>query len=175
MLIAVTGTPGTGKTTALAVLRSKGRTVVTLEDIARKCGAVFNGEDVEVDTEILSAGFRRDGLEKDGETVFVDGHLAHHIPADKCIVLRCDPSVLARRLAARKYPEDKVWQNLEAEAIDLILVEALEMNGEVHEVDTSNLSGDAVAAAIESIASGEAGARYKPGGVDWSGAVLSWY
>ncbi|MCA1818537.1 MAG: adenylate kinase, partial [Halobacteriales archaeon] len=41
-------------------------------------------------------------------------------------VVRLDPDELRRRLASRDYPAAKVQENVEAEALDIILQEALE-------------------------------------------------
>jgi adenylate kinase len=62
----------------------------------------------------------------DDTNVLYEGHLSHLLPVDGVWLVRCDPQVLRGRLAARKYPTSKVLENLEAEALDVILQEALE-------------------------------------------------
>ena len=65
-------------------------------------------------------------------------------------------------------------ENVEAEAIDLILSESLETCLFVFEIDVSELSTEAIADAIERIMKGEVD-DYPPGKVDWSMVVMNWY
>jgi len=170
MYIALTGTPGTGKSSAAKILARKGYIVRTVEELARAHGAAEDaGNEVEVDTEKLAAAM----VASDG-TVIIEGHLAHHLPNDLCIILRCHPEILRRRLEFRDYSREKLLENMEAEAIDIILAEALEICGNVCEMDTSEMSAESVAAAIENIMNGDAD-KYPPGKIDWSGAVMDWY
>ena len=170
MYIALTGTPGTGKSSAAKVLAKRGFMVKTVEELARQHGAIetVDGE-LEVDTEKLSTALP----EPDG-TIIIEGHLSHHLPNELCIILRCHPEEQRKRLLARNYSREKLLDNLEAEAIDIILTEALEAWENVCEVDTSNLSAEGVADAIENIINGKAD-EYPPGKIDWSGAVMDWY
>ena len=41
----------------------------------------------------------------------VEGHLAHLLPCDRVVVLRCRPDILRERLAPRDYPEEKIAEN----------------------------------------------------------------
>lgn len=170
MYIALTGTPGTGKSSAAKILVDRGYTTITVEELARKHGAIETVEgDLEVDTEALSAA-----MAECGETVIIEGHLAHHLPNGLCIILRCHPEIIRTRLSMRNYSREKLLGNLEAEAIDTILIEAIEVCENVFEIDTSNLKSDEVANAIEKIMNGDAN-EYSPGKIDWSGAVMDWY
>jgi adenylate kinase len=170
MYIALTGTPGTGKSSAAKILADRGHTITTVEELARKHGTIETVEgDLEVDTEALSAA-----MTEPGETVIIEGHLAHHLPSELCIILRCHPEVIRKRLSKRNYSREKLLGNLEAEAIDTILIEAIEACKNVFEIDTSNFKPDEVANAIEKIMNGDAD-EYSPGKIDWSGAVMDWY
>ncbi|MBA3044760.1 MAG: adenylate kinase family protein [Candidatus Thermoplasmatota archaeon] len=170
MYIALSGTPGTGKSSAAKILASRGYTVVTVEELARKHGAIEEvGGDLEVDTEALS-----NVLEQPTGTIIIEGHLSHCLPNGLCVILRCHPEELRKRLSGRKYSREKVLDNLEAEAIDIILSEAVEACETVCEIDTSSLSVEAIADAIESIINDKAD-EYPPGKIDWSGAVMDWY
>ena len=178
MRVVLTGTPGTGKTEAAKSLAVRGFSVTSVKELAEKCGAAeADGGDVEIDVERLAGQIEKGdgaGIEGDDAKIVIEGHLAHHLPNDVCIVLRCDPNILRRRLEARGYSEEKVRENLEAEAVDLILVEAVEGCKKVFEVDASELSVEEVADAIESIIRGGSDC-YPPGKVDWSQVVLDWY
>ena len=89
------------------------------------------------------------------------------------IVLRCRPSVLAKRLKARGYPDRKVAENAEAEALDVILVESVETGREVYEIDTTNITPEEAADAVMSILAGEK-EKYAIGNIDWSEEALDW-
>ena len=71
---------------------------------------------------------------------FVEGHLAHLLPCDRVIVLRCRPDALSARLSARGYNKMKIFENAEAEALDVILIETLELHhpGHIFEIDTTS-------------------------------------
>src|SRR5437016_11103380 len=123
MLVAVTGTPGTGKTSACEVLSARGYVGVGLDEIARREGVIVGrdaarGSD-EVDVEAL-----REGLRIPAKVAFLRSHYSHRMDVNLAVVLRCRPSVLRKRLEARGWPAEKVRENVEAEAIDVILQEA---------------------------------------------------
>mgnify|MGYP000393471230 CR=1 FL=1 len=171
VIFAVTGTPGTGKSTACALLKNV--EVVHLNDLIRDNMEIFEVDEadgcVQVDTDKL-----QELVGKPEGTVVIEGHLSHLLENDLTIVLRCSPTVMADRLFSRDWPPDKLRENQEAEAVDVILVEAVERGGEVLEIDTTDMTPEEVAAAIESIIAGER-AKYRPGDVDWSQEVLGWY
>ena len=57
----------------------------------------------------------------------------------KIIVLRLNPNILQNRLLRRNYSEEKIHENLEAEALGVCSVEAYEHHGEnVNEIDTTD-------------------------------------
>ena len=90
------------------------------------------------------------------------------------LVLRCRPSVLRVRLEARGWPAEKVRENVEAEAIDVITQEAVGRLPFVYEVDTTDLTVERTADAVLAILQGKT-EGHEPGSVDWSSEVLSWY
>ena len=167
MMTGVTGTPGTGKSAAAEVLAARGHRVVHLGGTV---GPYVIGQDQERGTEIVdheawAAAFPTvDGI--------VEGHLAHFLPCDRVVVLRCRPDVLIARLRARGYPAPKCRENAEAEALDVILVETLERHPEetVRELDTTAATPEETAARIDEFVAG----RLAPGvgSVDWSDYFL---
>ena len=170
MYVALTGTPGTGKTSAATILSKRGFAVSTVEELAAQHGALETAEGgKEVDTDKLSKS-----MPESPQTLIIVGHLAHHLPNDFCIILRCHPEEIRKRLSARNYSREKLMENLEAEAIDVVLTEAIEACETVFEIDTSNVKPEQVANAIENIINGDAD-EYSPGKIDWSGAVMDWY
>jgi adenylate kinase len=161
MRIALTGTPGTGKTTVAALLPYK---VIDINALVK--GGLNLGKDEERDC--LEADM--DGLaerlrELDAEEVTVlEGHFSHRF-AGWAIVLRLAPSRLEKRFEARGYSQAKTRENLEAEALDIILAEAAEICGRVDEIDTTDKNPQEVANLVMRIIEGDL--RLPPGQVDW--------
>jgi adenylate kinase len=84
------------------------------------------------------------------------------------VVLRGRPGGLAARLGPRNYPGGKVAENVEAEALDVILIETLEEHPDEHvlEVDTTDLSVGECADRIERFIRGEL--PPSSGCIDWT-------
>jgi len=173
MLVAVTGTPGTGKTSACDVLAARGYAVVDLDDVARQGGFVTGRDEArgsdEVDVDAL-----RENLRVPAKIAFLRSHYAHRMAVDLVVVLRCSPAVLRKRLEARGWPPAKVQENVEAEAIDVITQEAAERVSLAYEVDTTGRTAAETADAILRILQGKT-EGHELGSVDWSREVLSWY
>ena len=161
MRIALTGTPGTGKTTVAALLPYR---VIDLNALVK--GGLNLGTDPE--RGCLEADM--DGLEhklaemNTDELTVLEGHFSHYF-ADEAVVLRLAPSELKKRLVARGYPETKIQENLESEVIDVILVEAVEFCGRVSEIDTTGRSPQEVADLVVKAINKEI--DLGPGQVDW--------
>jgi len=171
MRIAVTGTPGVGKTSACSKIKSM--PVYRVYDLVDVFGVVTQYDrkrkTKEVDVDKLSKKIAK--LEGD---MILEGHFSHMLNPDVAIVLRCSPKVLENRLKKKGWPEKKVRENVEAEAVDVVLIEALENVPDVCEIDTTKMTDGQVAKAIERIIKGER-QKYRVGNVDWSQEVLSWF
>ncbi|MEM4729486.1 MAG: adenylate kinase family protein [Thermoplasmata archaeon] len=175
MRVALSGTPGTGKSSVARELRGLGERVVDLNELARQRGLLGRSDrrrrTREVDLHRLNKVVRR---EFSGGRVFLEGHLSHLLDVDRAVVLRCSPRVLRRRLRARGYPEAKVRENSLAEALDTITIEAVGRLGKrsVVELDATRRSPRSLALEIAKIARrGFRGGR-PPGSVDFSDDVL---
>lgn len=129
--------------------------------------------------------------------IVLEGHLSYLAPSDLCIVLRLNPDELGDRLRSRGYPEAKTRENMEAEGIGSILVEAIELEeerlegrsweelpsgaGPVFEVDVTGTSKyDAAAMILALIPAYKRKilnelSQYRPGRVDWMEVVAGWY
>jgi adenylate kinase len=83
-------------------------------------------------------------------------------------VLRCRPDELRKRLARRKYPEKKIRENAEAEALDVILIETAEAFDppQILELDTTGRDAVFCSDRIEAFFRGEIPGDY--GHIDWS-------
>ena len=149
--VAVTGTPGTGKTTVTTLLDGP---VIHLNDLIRAAG-LWSERDEGRDSLVAD-------LDAVGDAVgdwsgVAESHLAHHLEADRVVVLRCHPDTLEQRLRERGADEAKATENAESEALDVILSEAVERHGldAVYEIDTTDRTPSDVAAVIEAVIAGD--------------------
>ena len=155
MRVAVTGTPGTGKTTATDRLETS-LSVVHLNDVVQERPEFTTGTDAERDSLVADLDAIEDWL--DGrDDVVVESHLSHHLDVDRVVVLRCRPEELEHRFAERGESDAKAQENAESEALDVILAEAVAEHGteHVYEIDTTDRDPDAVAAEIDAVIAGE--------------------
>jgi adenylate kinase len=146
--VALSGTPGTGKSAVAAALRRRW-TSIEVGDLAVAVGAgrrVAGGVEVDLPRlrRRLANGTVLDGID------FVAGHLAHLLPLRGVVLLRCHPAELELRLsrARRGSPSDR-RENATAEATDVLLVEAVRSGRTVWEVDTTGRTVASVAREVE--------------------------
>ncbi|MGB9631370.1 MAG: adenylate kinase family protein [Candidatus Methanodesulfokora sp.] len=140
MIIVVTGSVGSGKTTlsqALAdILQCK---YINLGEYLVSKGLVV-GKDRRRGSIIVREGDIDELL--DGcliiETIYPD--LLSGINPDLVLVLKCDPEELYRRLKDR-YSAKDIVENIEADVIDAFTIEAINAFGEnrIMEIDTTNI------------------------------------
>jgi adenylate kinase len=169
MRIALTGTPGTGKTTAAKLLPFR---VIDLNALVRD-EELSLGTDPErgclvADVDSLARRVEELAPEEDDEMVILEGHFSHQL-ASEAIVLRTKPAVLRERLSMRGYSEKKIKENLEAEALDVILVEATEWCDRTSEIDATEISPQEVAYLVVRILNREI--EMPPGKIDWTGEM----
>jgi adenylate kinase len=168
MMCGITGTPGTGKSMVAEELARRGHTVVHL---ATTVSPYVIGEDEERDALIIDTDrWAAEFVPVDG---FVEGHIAHLLPCDKIIVLRCRPDELTRRLKQRKYREKKIRENADAEALDVCLIETVEAfnPSQILEIDTTGHDAAYGAGIIEGFFRDEVPADF--GHIDWSGYLVA--
>ncbi len=142
-IIAVTGTPCTGKTTlATSLAKELGYEYVDVAKVI-KDKKLSEGYDEErqcdiIDTEKLVEALV--GIVGSGNYI-LDSHLSHYLPnkvVDLCIVTKCNLKVLKQRMEERGYSKFKVRENMDAEIFDVCLVEAMEeQEHEILVVDTT--------------------------------------
>jgi len=164
MMCGITGTPGTGKSLIGEELSRRGHTVVHLTTTV---GPYVIEEDEDRDAQVIDTDrWVAEFKPFDG---FVEGHMAHYLPCDRIVVLRCRPDELKKRLAQRKYPAKKIRENADAEALDVCLIETVEAfePGQILELDTTGHDAAYGAGIIEAFILGRVTADF--GHIDWSG------
>ena len=182
MIIALTGTPGTGKTTVCGFIAEhsqyrKQYRIINLNELVID-GKLYTEKDEErnsynADMEKLEERVKRIISQAPrGMDIIMEGHLSHHLPADAIVVLRTHPVALRKRLGKRKeYSFEKIKENANAEALDVILVESDERSSNVFEINTTDATPLAVVKSvisiIESLKKGDVPQDYRPGKHDW--------
>lgn len=177
MITAITGAPGTGKTTVANILSERGFAVYNLKNIAIQHGFI-DGYDAERDSIIIDIDKLDNYISKmNQKMVLIEGHLSHLLKnISYTIILRCHPRELRKRLEKKDWNEKKILENLQAEVLDVILVETVEIHPSdtIFEIDTTNLKPRQVADIIAGIIDNGfiLEDRYKIGRIDWSEELL---
>ncbi|MBL7206362.1 MAG: adenylate kinase family protein [Candidatus Aenigmarchaeota archaeon] len=138
MKIAITGTPGTGKTEVAKLLAKElGWKLVELNKLAKEKN-LYSGYDKKRECEVVDLGKIEKEVLKIKGNLILESHYAHDMPADIVIVLRCDPKELRERMEKRGWSKEKIEENIEAEIMDVCKTETLEKcKQRVFEVNTT--------------------------------------
>jgi adenylate kinase len=175
MFLALTGTPGTGKTTIASILKRKGISIISLKDLAEEQNFIESFDetrkssiiDLDAVEQYLKATYPPSDM-----VVVIEGHLSHLISdLTTIVVLRCHPQLLRQRLSKRNWNWNKIKENLEAEILDIILCEAVQQHGmkKVNELNTTECSAEKIASDIQQLIRGKKDHHtLKPGSIDWS-------
>ena len=182
MIIALTGTPGTGKTTVCEVIKEHSRykkqySVIDVNKIVLG-EKLYTGKDEARDTYEADMDKLNDRIElkirkvPQGMDIILEGHLSHMLPVDAIIVLRAHPVALRKRLGKRtNYSFEKIRENANAEALDVILVESVELNHNVFEINTTDKNLLSVVKSVISIIEGmkqeKVPEEFLPGKINW--------
>ncbi|MFW3145472.1 MAG: adenylate kinase family protein [Thermoplasmatota archaeon] len=196
MKVSICGTPGVGKSTVCSHLSERGIRVVRVADVLEE---YLGGSVEEMDEEILvdldEAREALSNITDEGKGgVVIDGHLSYLADWDLCIVLRAHPALVEDRLQERGYSQAKIRENVEAEAVSAVLIEAvMEQEERGHrdripgdgpilmELDLTDLSGEQACNDVLNIIESFRGKRlneleaYRPGKVDWLEVMEQWY
>ncbi len=172
LVIAVSGTPGTGKSIFARALAEKlNARVIDLNALIERKKIYrldFDGTKIanlpKMRKEFVQA------IRTSRSPIVVEGLLAHLLPKKyltHVIVLRARPRVLERRLRARKYSKAKIRDNVESEALSIILWEAVQAHGmgKVYEIDMTKLKPGVAVKLFSDALDGKVSLR--PGKVDW--------
>ena len=182
-LYALTGTPGVGKSTvarSLARIRkgegSRAPTLHIMEVGELPGSAPLIGSrspaggrtTVQVDLARASRAIRAWARDGSKDRRLIVGHLSHLLPIPRVLLLRCAPDELSRRLRRNGVREPWLSQNVEAERVDLILLEALRLRRTVYELDATRHAPAEIARWVRSVLAGKVQPRQ--GTVDWLSA-----
>jgi adenylate kinase len=146
-IIIVTGTPGVGKTVLAKLLAKEiGFTYSSLSDLVKR-QRFHKGFDRRAGSYIIDERAVRKRLQSyfedhQAKGIVFETHSSSILPKTRgmvAVVLRLDPVVLAQRLRARNWPKLKIWENVEAEMIDVSLYDSLKVLGKtrVFEIDAT--------------------------------------
>ena len=178
-VILITGTPCTGKTTTAKALAAKlNAQYINLTDYAKAKNLIL-GEDKERNTLIVDEENMQQQLSETinasgNANIVIDGHYASAVTPTEHVaqvfVLRRDPRELKVFMEKCGYSGSKLWENLQAEIIDVCLGEAVEVHaGRVCELDVTGKSVEAVVADILDVL--EKRRACLVGAVDWLGML----
>ncbi len=151
MIIAITGTPGTGKTTLCSLIGQRGYKVIKVKDYCEEHGLLGEYDEGDGSYLIDLELFDRDMSESEffnsasEECIFLDSHLSHLLKVNGAVVLRCQPAILRKRLENRDYSRIKIEDNVVCEMVDVIAMEVKRTNVPSIELDTSSNPSDFLA------------------------------
>ncbi|HWR63148.1 MAG TPA: adenylate kinase family protein [Candidatus Thermoplasmatota archaeon] len=179
MRVALSGTPGTGKTSVATILMNKGFTVVHLHTFAQENHCIA-GRDKKRNTQLIDMRKLEKAILRCFSTdtlVFFDGHIGHLLKSmQKVILLRCHPNELERRLLKKKWVVKKRKENIDAEMVDVILSEAVQHHAskDIFELDTTSKTPEEIAAIIHRFVKKnfQPTKTYRVGQIDWSEEIL---
>ncbi len=178
-IILITGTPCVGKTTTAKALTAKlGAEYINLTDFAKTYNLTV-GEDQERRTIIIDEQKMQQKIEEtidasQNVNIIIDGHFASAVTPTKHVahvfVLRRNPKELKVFMEKAGYSGSKMWENLQAEIIDVCLGEAVEVHaGRVCELDVTGKSVEEVVGEILNVL--EKRKKCFVGTVDWMGTL----
>lgn len=141
----VTGTPGTGKTRFARRLARKGHMMyVDVARLIREKG-LYMRYDRRLRSYVADVSRVVRHLQRfiavQKKSLVIDSHLSHYLPprlVTRCYVTVCNLKTLRRRLQRRKYPQAKIRENLDAEILQICLLEAIQRRHHVFVVNTSH-------------------------------------
>ncbi len=132
----LTGTPGTGKTTIADLLVEKGYRAVNIGELVKE-KKLFDFFDEERESYVIDDDELNNALtdlieeNTSSHDLIIDGHVARLPPqlVSKCIVFRCSIRNLRQRLVLRGYTDSKIDENVEAEIMEVIYTDMMQLYG----------------------------------------------
>ena len=140
MIISISGTPKTGKTSVAKALAKKlGWRLVSLNNLAKEKNLYLGYDKARksriVDIRRLISEVRK--LSRLHKNLILESHYSHDMPCDVVVILRANPGELRKRMRRAGWPKKKIEENVEAEIMEVVKGEALESAEKVLEMDTT--------------------------------------
>jgi adenylate kinase len=179
-VILITGTPCVGKTAVAKKLTEQLNAIyVNLTALALKHDLIL-GEDKERHTTVVDERKMKAKVSNIIETaekgdVVIDGHYASAVtPKEKvthAFVLRRNPIQLREFMEKCGFKNQKLWENLASEILDVCLVEAVrEQEAErICELDVTNKTVEEITQEIKAVIDDRKKCHF--GGIDWLGML----
>ena len=178
-IVLVTGTPGTGKTAASHLLASKIDALhIDLGELVKREN-LSSGIDKARDSLIVDmdkVSRRVQEIINDCDcNVIIDGHYATDVlpseSVDLVFVIRRNPDELKKTMEERGFKEEKIYENIAAEILDVCLADAISACGseKVCEIDASGKGIEKVTEDMLLILKGKK--KCQIGIVDWLGKL----
>lgn len=158
-IIAISGTPGTGKT-ALAkelslLLRYRyidtRKLAKRLSEGYDKIKRTYIVDHKKLNKALIALIKAPSKAKRPVKGLIIDSHMSHFLPhklVDLCIVTMCSLKTLQKRLTSRGYSDQKVRENLDAEIFEICLLEAKQQRHKVLVIDTAKKSPKTLAKQI---------------------------
>jgi len=151
MIISISGTPKTGKSTvAKALARKLEWKLISLNELAEQ-KELYLGYDKSRKARIVDIRRLRQEvakISKSHKNLILEAHYSHDMPCDVVVILRTNPKELRRRMRKKGWPKRKIEENIEAEIMEIVKSEALESAKRVLEIDTTGKKPEWVAEQI---------------------------
>ena len=172
--VIVTGTPGTGKTTfAKSLARELNAKFVPLTRFVA-ANKLYSHFDLPRKSMVVDLGRVRTKLnalvsQTPGITI-VESHIPEQIISKGLVklvfVLRCHPRTLERRLARKRWTQDKIRENVLAELLDACLTSAVQYYGSrrIIQIETTHMSVRKCIDIAKAYLTGSSGKQVK---IDW--------
>jgi adenylate kinase len=181
IIILISGTPGTGKTSvSKEITKQVNARVISLNLIATSEGLVSEYDEERETWIINEEKLRKKTLNlikqaktENIEVLIIESHFVDIIPEnwiDLVLILRCEPSILNQRLRERGYKDKKIKENIQSEILGNCVNFFIEndVKKPIYEIDTSKLSIYQLRDEIIKIVNDrEYGKIYKLGQIDW--------
>jgi adenylate kinase len=143
VVIAISGTPGTGKTTvARQIEKEFGILHLDVNSIIKEY-SLSEGYDPVRRCEIIDTNKLKKALImlilKAKRPIIIDSHMSHYLPkeyVDLCIITKCSPKTLNQRLSKRGYHDAKIRENLDSEIFEVCMNEAVMAGHDIYVIET---------------------------------------
>jgi adenylate kinase len=148
-VIAITGTPATGKTTVAKIVGKELKwKVLELNALAHERKLYVGYDKVRESHEVDIKAVKEAVANIECLNMIIESHYAHDMKCDMIIVLRANPAELRKRGLEKGWKKEKIEENVLAEIMEVCKHEALEAGHAVFEVDTTGKKPEKVAKEI---------------------------